>query len=230
MVLSFVCKIVIVYVTMANGIIQKTDDNLEICSNSCETMVQDLQLSQSEADILHSAPCPPPWDMSLLFSSTIRCLDCAQRVQILQKCLKEWNITIDCENIISCEDCISCDVCNNDSSTDNNETALDETTKENGIVKQNDNDTVNVKMIVLIVMVTLTTCSLFPIAFMVYKQRRRRQRRSINNKPNKKDITTNVETADALVNDTREEEDDKMNVSHQLLNENVQNSSEEIIT
>ncbi|VDI66428.1 Hypothetical predicted protein [Mytilus galloprovincialis] len=162
MVLSFVCKIlVIVYVTMANGIIQKTDDNLEICSNSqCEAMAQDLQLSQSEADMLHTAPCPPPWDMSPLFSPTL-CLNCAQRIQILHKCLKEWNITIDCENIVSCEDCISCNICDTSSSIDNNEIALDETTKENGIVKQNDNATVNVEFIVvIIVMVLVATCSL----------------------------------------------------------------------
>ncbi|VDI66429.1 Hypothetical predicted protein [Mytilus galloprovincialis] len=215
---------------MANGIIQKTDDNLEICSNSqCEAMAQDLQLSQSEADMLHTAPCPPPWDMSPLFSPTL-CLNCAQRIQILHKCLKEWNITIDCENIVSCEDCISCNICDTSSSIDNNEIALDETTKENGIVKQNDNATVNVEFIVvIIVMVLVATCSLL-FAFKVYKNMRHRQRRSIKRKSNKKDMITNVETEDALVNDTREEEVEKMTVSNQLLYENEQNRSEENIT
>ncbi|CAG2237257.1 unnamed protein product [Mytilus edulis] len=54
---------------------------------------------------------------------------------------------------------------------------------------------------------------------------RHRQRRSIKRKPNKKDIITNGETEDALVNDAREEEVEKMTVSLQLLNENEQNKN-----
>lgn len=43
-------------------------------------------------------------------------------------------------------------------------------------------------------------------------------------------MITNVETEDVLVNDTREEEVEKMTVSNQLLYENEQNRSEENIT
>lgn len=52
----------------------------------------------------------------------------------------------------------------------------------------------------------------------------------IKRKSNKKDIITNVENEDALVNDTREEEVEKMTVSNQLLYENEHNRSEENIT
>jgi hypothetical protein len=48
--------------------------------------------------------------MSLIFSSTI-CLDCKQRIDVLYRCLKEWNIEMDCENILDCDDCVSCKIC-----------------------------------------------------------------------------------------------------------------------
>ena len=60
--------------------------------------------------LLETAPCPPPWQMSLIFSSSI-CLNCKQRIDVLYRCLKEWNIEMDCENILDCDDCVSCNIC-----------------------------------------------------------------------------------------------------------------------
>lgn len=231
MVLSFVCKIlVIVNVTVANGIIQRTDDDLEICSDSrCKDMVQDLQLSETEADILHTAPCPPPWDMSLLFSSTI-CLDCVQRIQLLHKCLKEWNITIDCENILNCEDCISCDICDTGSDTDNKEIALNETTRENDKIKKNENFTVEVEVVVVTVSVILSVTAVCTVTvFIVFKKRRKQSRLNLR-QPNKGDLVLNIETKIPFVNDEKKEEIEKMNVSDKLLNENIQGNSKEEIT
>ncbi|XP_052105108.1 uncharacterized protein LOC127738069 [Mytilus californianus] len=194
-------------------------------------MVQDLQLSQTEADILHTAPCPPSWDMSLLFSFTI-CLDCEQRIQLLYKCLKEWNITIDCENILNCDDCISCDICGTGSDTDNKEIALNETTWENDKIEKNENFTVEVEVEVVTVSVILsvtavTVCTV--TVFIVCKKRRKQSRLKLR-QPNKRDRILNKETKITLVKDEKEDEIEKMNVSDKLLNENIQTCSKEKIT
>jgi hypothetical protein len=54
-------------------------------------MLFDIDLDNQR--LIETAPCPPPWQMSLIFSSTI-CLDCKQRIDVLYRCLKEWNTKI----------------------------------------------------------------------------------------------------------------------------------------
>lgn len=71
-------------------------------------MLFDIDLDNQR--LIETAPCPPPWQMSLIFSPTI-CLDCKQRIDVLYRCLKEWNIEMDCENILDCDDCVSCNIC-----------------------------------------------------------------------------------------------------------------------
>lgn len=85
-------------------------------SNNETVLNETLQGSEAFHEIkpnpvsLDSVPCPPPWDISLLFSAA-GCLNCDQKLQVLYKCLGEWSLNLDCEQILNCSECTRCGLC-----------------------------------------------------------------------------------------------------------------------
>lgn len=160
------------------GIVIHTEENMcfvKICRDMNDKMDLDryspLHDPPRHRKLLNTAPCPPPWEMSLLFSTSL-CLDCSERIYILLRCLQEWNMEVDCENFLSCEDCISCDICASNMPT--NETTSGENLHTTITTKTGDKETDTVLLWISVSIIMAAFCTIIITLVIILRYDRKR--------------------------------------------------------